>query len=409
MIYRIILPFIIALLAIVVLSVQARGQVSEGVTAIVNDQVISSFDVRQRMRMMVLSTQTQPTEESLRRFQNQAMRSLVDERLKLQEAGKFDIEVSQREIDQQISRLARQNSADAESIKADLLRANISASTLEEQIRSDIAWQILINGKYGSRVRVSNNQIELEQQRFKNNLAKPQYLVSEILLESPSLEQDSAIYAGGVSLIQQMREGAPFPAVAQQFSSAPSGPQGGDMGWIRQGDMPAAVDTALATMQIGTVSNPIKVAGGYMIVALRDRKEGGAAMVANFRQMIAPSGSEKQFTKFLEDAKTCKDTDGLSKEIDGAFMNPFTNVALTDLAPAFRQTIESLQNNQWSKPLETPNGLLSIMLCSTDYAEGAGVPTSDEIVNRLTDQKLGMLSRRLLRDLRRDSLIEYRN
>jgi len=401
MIYRIILPFIIALLAIVVLSVQARGQVSEGVTAIVNDQVISSFDVRQRMRMMVLSTQTQPTEESLRRFQNQAMRSLVDERLKLQEAGKFDIEVSQREIDQQISRLARQNSADAESIKADLLRANISASTLEEQIRSDIAWQILINGKYGSRVRVSNNQIELEQQRFKNNLAKPQYLVSEILLESPS--------AGGVSLIQQMREGAPFPAVAQQFSSAPSGPQGGDMGWIRQGDMPAAVDTALATMQIGTVSNPIKVAGGYMIVALRDRKEGGAAMVANFRQMIAPSGSEKQFTKFLEDAKTCKDTDGLSKEIDGAFMNPFTNVALTDLAPAFRQTIESLQNNQWSKPLETPNGLLSIMLCSTDYAEGAGVPTSDEIVNRLTDQKLGMLSRRLLRDLRRDSLIEYRN
>jgi len=173
--------------------------------------------------------------------------------------------------------------------------------------------------------------------------------------------------------------------------------------------MPAAVDTTLATMQIGTVSNPIKVAGGYMIVALRDRKDGGAAMVANFRQMIAPSGSEEQFTKFLEDAKTCKDTDELSKAIDGAFMNPFTNVALTDLAPSFRQTLESLQNNQWSKPLETPNGLLSIMLCSTDYAEGAGVPSSDEIVNRLTDQKLGMLSRRLLRDLRRDTLIEYRN
>ncbi|MCF6293708.1 MAG: peptidylprolyl isomerase [Robiginitomaculum sp.] len=409
MIYRIILPFIITMSALVVSSGQAQGQVSEGVTAIVNDQVISSFDVRQRIRMMILSTQAQPTEESLRRFQSQAMRSLVDERLKLQEAGKYDIEVSQREIDQQIARLARQNNADAESIKADLLKANISPSTLEEQIKADIAWQILINGKYGSRVRVSNNQIELEQQRFKNNLAKPQYLVSEILLESPSLEQDSAIYAGGISLIQQMKEGAPFPAVAQQFSSAPSGPQGGDMGWIRQGDMPTAVDTALATMQIGTVSNPIKIVGGYMIVALRDRKEGGAAMVANFRQMIAPSGSQDQFTKFLNDTKACKDTDGLSKEIDGAFMNPFTNVALTDLAPSFRQTLESLQDNQWSKPLETPNGLLSIMLCSTDYAEGAGVPSSDEIVNRLTDQKLGMLARRLLRDLRRDSMIEYRN
>jgi peptidyl-prolyl cis-trans isomerase SurA len=181
------------------------------------------------------------------------------------------------------------------------------------------------------------------------------------------------------------------------------------MGWIRQGDMPTEVDAALATMQIGTVSSPIKIAGGYMIIALRDRKEGGAAMVANFRQMLAPVESQEQFVKFLNKATTCKDTDDLSKKIDGAFMNPFNNVALADLAPAFRQILESLQNNQWSQPLETPNGVLSIMLCSKDYVEGAGVPSSEEIVNRLTDQKLGMLARRLLRDLRRDSTIEYRN
>ncbi len=396
--------FVIALFPL-----KAATQVAEGVAAIVNDQIISTFDVRQRMRLMILSTRTQPTDESLIRFQTQAIRSLVDESLKLQEAKKYDIEVTDAEINQQISRLARQNDVTAESIRDDLRKANISPRTLEDQIRADIAWQILINGRYGSRIRVSNNQIALEKKRFEDNLAKPQYLVSEILLESPGPQQDSAIYSGGLSLIQQMREGAPFMAVAQQFSAAPSAAQGGDMGWIRKGDLPAEVESVLARMQPGMVSDPIKVPGGFYIIALRDRKEGGSPKIANFKQIVAPLEAKDELAKALSRLSTCADTDQIPKTIEGSFVNPFDNITISDLAPAFRSILEALQPNQWSQPMDSPNGAVSIMLCSKGYGEDSGIPSSDEIVNRLTDQKLSMMSRRLLRDLRRDSTIEYRN
>ncbi|PHR62395.1 MAG: peptidylprolyl isomerase [Robiginitomaculum sp.] len=386
----------------------STAQVTEGVAAVVNDKVISTFDVRQRMRLMVLSTQVDPTEESMRRFQTQAIRALVDESLKVQEASKFEIVVSEAEIDQQITRLARQNDITADSVKQDLIKANISPHTLEDQMRADIAWQILVSGRYGSRIRVSNNQIALEQQRFKDNLSKPQYLVSEILLESPSIEQDPAIYAGGMSLIQQMKDGAPFVAVAQQFSAAPSAQQGGDMGWIREGDMPREVNAILKVMQVGTISNPIKVSGGFYIVAVRDRKDGSAPMMANFRQIVAPVADMDKMTDFLNDVTNCEGADNITDVIEGSFVNPFADVSIGDLAPAFREILESLQPNQWSKPVESPNGAVSILLCSKGYAEGSGVPTEDEIVNRITDQKLSMLSRRYLRDLRRDSTIEIR-
>lgn len=400
---------LIAALALFLTPQNSEAQVSEGVAAIVNDRVISTYDVRQRMRLMILSTQTQPTEESLLRFQSQAIRSLIDESLKLQEAEKYEIAVTDAEVNQQIARLARQNDANPEKIKADLRKANISPRTLEDQMRADIAWQILINGRYGTRIRVSNNQIQLEKQRFEENLAQPQFLISEILLESPSIEQDSAIYAGGLSLIEQMQAGAPFPAVAQQFSAAPSAQQGGDVGWIRHGDMPPEVNAVLAQMQVGTVSNPIKVASGFYIIAMRDRKKGGAPIVANFRQIVAPPQSMDQLVSFLETTSNCEQVDAIPQTIEGAFVNPFDNVNIADLAPAFRDILQALQANQWSKPMDTPNGAVSIMLCSKGYEEGAGIPTSDEIVNRLTDQKLGMMSRRYLRDLRRDSTIEYRN
>jgi peptidyl-prolyl cis-trans isomerase SurA len=389
--------------------VSGSAQVAEGVAAIVNDQVISTFDVRQRMRLMILSTRAKPTQESLLRFQKQAIRALIDESLKMQEAKKYEISVTDEEVNQQIARLARQNDVTAESIKNDLRSAGISPRTLEDQMRADIAWQIVINGVYGSRVRVSNNQIKLEQQRFEANLAKTQYSISEILLESPSADQDQAIYNGGLSLIEQMKEGAPFTAVAQQFSAAPSASQGGDMGWIREGDMPSEINDVIANMQVGTVSMPIKVAGGFYIVALRDKKEGGAPMVANFRQIVAATEDKEKMVAYLNGISTCAEADGIKEQVPGSFVNPFDNVAIGDLAPAFRDILDSLQPNQWSQPMDSPSGAVSIMLCSKGYAEGAGMPTSDEIVSRLTDQRLGMMSRRLLRDLRRDSTIDIRS
>ena len=390
------------------LAVAQQQPVSEGVAAVVNDELISTFDVRQRMRMIISSTKVQPDQKTLQRIQQQALRSLIDEHLQLQETRKYDIKVSQAEIDQSISRLARQNNLTAEDIKNDLRKAGISPATLEEQIRAQTAWQILINGRYGSRIRVSNNQIAQTKARVEASLTKPQYLVSEVFLESPSPEQDAMIYQGGLSLIKQMQQGAPFAAVAQQFSAAPSAAQGGDIGWIHKADLPEEVQKVLDRMKVGTVSPPIKVPGGYYLIALRDKRDGNAPMVVNFRQIIAPAGQEKALGSFMKRVKSCADTQKVKRAVRGAFSNPFEKVALNDLAPAVRTVLTNLQPGQWSKPVTSAQGVAVFMLCDKHYAEGAGMPTDEQISNQLINTRLAMLSRRYLRDLRRDSTVEVR-
>ncbi len=386
----------------------ALAQVAEGVAAVVNDEVISTFDVRQRMRMIISSSRVKPDEKTLARIQQQALRGLIDERLQLQESQKFDIKVDQSEIDQAITRIARQNNVTLEDVKNDLRKSGISPSTLESQIRSEIAWQILVNGRYSQRVRVSNNQIAESKARMEAALSKPQYLISEVLLESPSPEQDPLIYQGALSLIQQMRDGAPFQAVAQQFSAAPSAAQGGDVGWIHKADLPEEIQAVIDEMKPGTLSSPIKVPGGYYIIALRDKKDGGAPMVVDFNQIVAPAGQKDKLNNFMRKAKSCKDVQGIKKSIPGAFSNAFEEVALSELAPAVRGVLESLQPGQYSKPVDNPQGSTVFMVCDKHYAEGAGIPNDDQIADQLISTRLAMLSRRYLRDLRRDSTVEIR-
>lgn len=239
-------------------------------------------------------------------------------------------------------------------------------------------------------------------------LSKPQYLISEVLLESPSPEQDPLIYQGALSLLQQMQDGAPFQAVAQQFSSAPSAAQGGDVGWVHKADLPEEIQNVLDQLQPGTVSQPIKVPGGYYIIALRDKKDGGAPMVVNFRQIVAPTGQQDKLSSFMRKAKTCDDTQSIKRSIPGAFANAFDEVSLSELAPAVRTVLENLQPGQASKPVDSPQGATVFMVCDKHYAEGAGIPSDEQIADQLINTRLAMLSRRYLRDLRRDSTVEVR-
>ena len=114
------------------------------------------------------------------------MRDLIDERLQIEEAGRFDITVEPTQIDRRIGDIARQNETTLAEFVAQLSSSGISITTLRTQIEADVAWQRLISGLYGSRVRVSEVEITETQQRIAANATRPQYQISEIFLPAES-------------------------------------------------------------------------------------------------------------------------------------------------------------------------------------------------------------------------------
>jgi peptidyl-prolyl cis-trans isomerase SurA len=384
----------------------ASAQLAEGVAAVVNDHVISTFDVRQRANLLITSAGLQSTPEMQQRARAQALRDLIDERLQIQETGTYEIAVTPQEIDSRLSDIARSNNTDLAGFTQQLSSAGISITTLRTQIEADIAWNRLINGLYGTRVRVSDVEIRETQERIAANATRPQYQISEIFLPADTEAEFNEMEQGALRLLQEMQRGAPFPSVARQFSRAPSAVAGGDVGWIASTDLAPELQPVAERLQTGQVSLPVRTPNGVYILAMRDRRAGadpGASSTVSLRQVSAPVARQAALER-LQRRGGCSDLDAQAGSIEGAVVVDLGQARETDLSPAIRGRISSVATGGAAPVVTDGDTANTIFVCARQSGGGA-VPAREEIEGRLREQELALLSERYLRNLRREATI----
>lgn len=398
------------------LSHTASAQTAHGIAATVNDDVITTHDLRQRVLFMVLSSGTQPDDSVLQRLQIQALQNLVDERIQLQEAGKFDLAISDAEVERSVARLAQSNNMTVAQLAEQTAQFGVSLDTLREQVRAEVAWQRIVNGRYGSRIRISDAQIDETLNRLSANADKPSFLVSEIYIEgTPDIGGMEGAMEGARAMITQLDAGAPFTALARQFSSSATAAQGGDVGWIKQGELRAELNTVLATMTPGTISEPILVPGGIYVLALRDTKVSTSDTVYRVKQFRMPGSSETELAAGEAAVRRLQGNSNLSCEnfettiddIEGAESADMGEVKASQVNDAILQPLSNTNVGSISDPITAPNGVMALMVCERTV-QGSDIPTRTEIEDRLIDQQLAQQSKRYLRDLRRSATIESR-
>ncbi len=399
------------------------SQQVQSIAAVVNDDVISSYDVQQRVTLVLSSSGIQPDQDIVERVQAQVLRTLIDEKLQLQEAERFEVEVTEDEIRESINRLAQQNDISAEAIEASLKQSGIGFDTLLAQVRAEIAWNKLVSGLLSSRVSVAKEEVDQVLNQLKLSSNKPQFLVAEIFLEVDSLEQEEEVRQGGLQLIQQMQQGVPFTLVAQQFSAAASAAQGGDIGWVQEGELSPQLNEALRRMQPGQVSPPVRTLGGFTILALRDRRILGGPdpmrSTLDLRQIAVPANAEadaatiNRIQQDLQRVRTslsgCENIESAAGQASNSSVANLGRLKVSQLSGAIAPIVATLQPGEATQPFRTDVGFSILVVCDReDTGEAAQLPTRVDIEDRLFDQQLSMQARRYLRDLRRDSTIEIR-
>jgi peptidyl-prolyl cis-trans isomerase SurA len=399
-----------------------RG-LSESVAAVVNDDIISTYDLAQRMRLLIATSGIQPTQQNIAQFQREALVSLVDERLQIQELRrqekeqKISLIADPAEVDEELTDMARNNNMSLEQFTNSLAGQGISVSTLRDQVRAQISWQRWIRGRYGSRLRVGEDQVKAVRQRMEAAAAKPQFQISEVFIDANRVGGMETAMSGATQLVGQMQQGAPFPAVARQFSASATAANGGDAGWVTAGEMAPEIDAALEQMRPGQLSQPIPVRDGVYIIFLRDKRTGASASVVHLKQAavaLPQSATEAQIaaaTATLETLRgqvtSCSDIEAKAATVNGVVAGDLGEADIKDLAPAFRQAIETLQPGQVSAPIRTNAGLHILAVCDK-RAGGAESLTAEQIESRLYGQQLSMIARRYMRDLRTSATIETR-
>ncbi|MCH1568796.1 MAG: SurA N-terminal domain-containing protein, partial [Alphaproteobacteria bacterium] len=154
----------------------------EGIAVVVNDEVISLYDVDQRVDLFFATSGIKKSPEMTERMRGQVLRALVDEKLQLQEANRVEIEIEQTEIEERMELLADQDSMTLDGIKDFLKKSAIEEDTLKAQIRAELAWNQFVRRSFGGRIKVGDREIDEQYDKAVKAVNQTRYLVSEILL-----------------------------------------------------------------------------------------------------------------------------------------------------------------------------------------------------------------------------------
>ena len=392
-------------------------QMADGILATVNDSVITGFDLRQRMLLLIAMTQVQPTPENIPAIQQEALNALIDERLQIQELANYEtLVVTDEEVNQEIATMAQEVGVTADAYLTFLEAGGIRAQTLRDQLRTQIGWQQLVGGRFQSRARVSKGAVDAAMRQLSEAASKKQYLIGEIYIEAARVGGQQAALNGATQLVQQMVQGAPFQNVAQQFSAAPSAARGGDAGWIVAGTVNPTLQAAMDQLEIGQLSRPIPVEGGVYIIYMRDKRDGASASLVQLKQVMvelpetasdAEVAVATQRLTALQPQLTCDNMLQRATSEQGLLGADLGEADVQNLAPQFQQVARSATVGSVSTPIRTPLGLHLVGVCGRRVG-GAEAPDPRAVENQLFRQNLANLGRRYMRDLREDALIEFK-
>ena len=383
--------------------------------AVVNDEVISMLDLDMRLRLAILATGQQDNRQLRDRITAQVIRGLIDEQLQEQEAKRLGITIADEEVTKAAEEIAQRNKLTIEKFTNLLESRGILPEAFFDQVRGQLTWNSLVARRLRPTVQVSDEEVEEVVRRIAANRGARQRRVLEIFLAVDTALQEDEVRRSAERLFEQLRAGASFRSLARQFSESATAAGGGDLGWIQEGQLPEEIDKALGQMRPGMLSRPIRTLSGFHILLLREERQASLGDVTlNLKQVLIaiPSGaSEEQRRAAAERAGQvrqritgCAGLDQLAGEIGSPGSGDLGTVKLSDLPAPIRDAVMALPIGQPSQPVSLSGGLSVLVVC--DRAE-SGIDRN-RIQERLTAQRLDMLSRRYMRDLRRNANVDIR-
>ncbi len=398
----------------------ATAQDVQRIAAIVNDEIVSVFDLVERVKLIALSSGLKQSSDIMKQLGPQVLRGLIDERLRLQEAERNNIVVTDEEISNAMRSLEQRNKIPAEGLEDLLKSKSIDPDTMINRLRAQIAWIKLLHRRQRSSLTISDDEVDAHLARLKASQGKPEYDIDEIFLLVESPDQESLVRQNAQRIMDQLNAGADFSALARQFSEGVTAGLGGDVGWVLEDQLATEVAAKLAGLQPGQILGPIRANGGYLIVNLRNRRQ---RMVSNpddtqveLKQIVlsVPAGSGEEVAQQTAAAKSlrstitgCDDMARAAAKIDSTVSGDLGMLRLKDLPPNLRDVVRNLPLGTVSAPVRTKLGLHLLMVCSRIDAE-PDLPDREKIRSALGKKRLESLARRYLRDLRRNAFVEIR-
>lgn len=398
---------------------------ADRIIAVVNNEVVTSHELRTRMTTVAHQLRQQGTQLPPRDvLEKHILERMIVDRVQLQFAKETGMQVDDGQLDQALARIAEGNRMSLAQFRASLEQDGIPWIKFREEIRSEMIIGRLREREVDSRIVVSEGEID-------NFLASAggagseEFNLAHILLRVPEQakpEQLARLQARAEDLIAQLKRGANFAQLAASHSDAPDGLSGGMMGWRPIERLPALFAEEVPKLKPGEVSAVLRSPAGFHILRLIDRR-GGAIKAQPVEQtrarhiliktseLVSEAEARRRLMElkerithgadFAELARLHSNDLSAARGGDLGWMNP------GDTVPRFEQAMNRLGPGEVGEPVQSEFGwhLIQVIERRMDVSQERVRQNARQI---LRERKADEAYQDWLRQMRDRAYVEYR-
>ena len=219
-----------------------------------------------------------------------ALDQMVAERLLEAEAKDLGVEAADAQVDAAIEDIKRKNHLNDEQLDRALAEQGLDRPTFRRQLRRDIEAFRILEMKVKARIKVTDEDVRSWYQAHPKEFASDERVrVRHIFVPVPAgagAAEEAGARAQGDLILERLRGGEDFAAVARQASKGPSAAEGGDLGFVKRGTIQPELEKAAFALEVGQVSALIRTKSGYHLLKVEERRSAGAAPLDEVKDAI---------------------------------------------------------------------------------------------------------------------------
>jgi peptidyl-prolyl cis-trans isomerase SurA len=294
----------------------ADAVVVDRIVAVVNDDLITLFDLNQNFRpyeanIKALGYAPEKERETLFKLRTDLLNQLIERKLSDQVVKKNNIEVSEQEIDTALERLKDARSLTDDDLRTGLARQGLTLEEYRKNLKQQLLRNKLVNREVKSKIVITEDDInayyDAHREKFAGEL---NYHLWNIFIRTPEFADDSTkriALEKMEAVLTQLRQGRSFESFAVDDPDSPIAPKGADLGQFKLDELSPELREAVSGMKAGDFSPILKTDMGYQIIFVQKiveaKSKSLAAVKSEIHEILYNEAVDNRFQKWLKDLR----------------------------------------------------------------------------------------------------------
>jgi len=295
-------------------AVNSQAEISNRVVVIVNKDVITLYELNNRVKDLTGKTSEEIKEQDEASFievRRQVIEKMINEKLEQEKIQEFGMQVSEERVDSYIESIKKSNNWTQEDLIAALKERGLTLESFREQQKKEMEEQSLVQYEVEEKSVILESEVLKYYQEHKNDFKEEEHVqIAGIFLmvkDENNKDELNELTKKGEEILSRLKKGEDFGTLAKEFSQGPGIDEGGALGELNTAEIDPEWKKVIDGLSDGDVSNVLTKATGIQIIKLIKRNGGAIKPFEEVKndiyKIISNEELNKRYTTWLKELR----------------------------------------------------------------------------------------------------------